>query len=123
VATQTVELPAGPLPNFGHSMEPHLRKLGMPTRLNKGVIELDRHFTVCKEGATLTPEQAKILVRTAFFLTPRDRVVPCAVRSLTDRHVLILSIFVCAETSGDQDVTVQHGAQVRLEEDKRFCGG
>jgi mRNA turnover protein 4 len=61
VATQTVELPAGPLPNFGHSMEPHLRKLGMPTRLNKGVIELDRHFTVCKEGATLTPEQAKIL--------------------------------------------------------------
>jgi len=61
VATETVELPAGPLPNFAHSMEPHLRKLGMPTRLNKGVIELDRNFTVCKEGATLTPEQAKIL--------------------------------------------------------------
>lgn len=52
----------GPLPNFAHSMEPHLRKLGMPTRLNKGVIELDRNYVVCREGVVLTPEQAKILV-------------------------------------------------------------
>jgi len=65
VATETVELPAGPLPQFAHSIEPHLRKLGLPTRLNKGVIELDRNHTVCKKGATLTPEQAKILVRSA----------------------------------------------------------
>ena len=30
VATETLELEEGPLPQFSHSMEPHLRKLGLP---------------------------------------------------------------------------------------------
>ncbi|XP_063702394.1 mRNA turnover protein 4 homolog [Culicoides brevitarsis] len=61
-ATETVLLPAGPLPEFSHAMEPHLRTvLGMPTKLEKGIVTLYKEFLVCKEGQVLTPEQAKIL--------------------------------------------------------------
>ncbi|CAL8089355.1 unnamed protein product [Orchesella dallaii] len=60
-ATKTVVLPEGPLEQFAHSLEPHLRSLGMPTALKKGVVTLIRDYTVCKKGKVLTPEQAKIL--------------------------------------------------------------
>lgn len=36
VALREVCLPEGPLTQFPHSMEPQLRKLGLPTVLNKG---------------------------------------------------------------------------------------
>jgi hypothetical protein len=62
VATETVVLDAGPLEDFAHSMEPHLRKLGMPSALNKGVITLLKDYEVCREGVPLTSEQASILV-------------------------------------------------------------
>lgn len=61
VATETVVLPEGPLEEFAHSMEPHLRSLGMPTKLQKGIITLYSDYTVCEEGKVLTPEQARIL--------------------------------------------------------------
>jgi len=61
VATETLELEEGPLPQFSHSMEPHLRKLGLPVHLVKGVVSLFSPFTVCREGETLTSEQANIL--------------------------------------------------------------
>lgn len=60
-ATETVELPAGALHQFPHNMEPYLRKLGMPTRLNNGTVTLLALHTVCEEGDTLTSDQAKIL--------------------------------------------------------------
>jgi len=60
-ATHTVELEEGPLEQFAHSLEPHLRSLGMPTSLKKGVVTLIKNYTVCKEGQILTPEQARIL--------------------------------------------------------------
>ncbi|GAQ80129.1 60S acidic P0 family protein [Klebsormidium nitens] len=60
-ATKTVELPEGPLEMFTHDQEPFLRKQGMPTKLNRGVVELVSDFTVCKEGAPLAPEAARIL--------------------------------------------------------------
>lgn len=62
VSTMNVVLPEGPMPEFPHSIEPHLRQLGMPTALQKGVVTLVKEFEVCKEGQTLTPEQARILV-------------------------------------------------------------
>lgn len=67
-AIQTVILEPGPLNDFSHAMEPQLRKLGLPTKLNRGVITLVEEYCVCKKGTTLTPEQAQILVRIDFLL-------------------------------------------------------
>jgi len=61
LATETVTLPPGPLPQFPHSIEPHLRQLGMPTSLQRGVVTLLSEFTVCKANQALKPEQARIL--------------------------------------------------------------
>ncbi|XP_014287668.1 mRNA turnover protein 4 homolog [Halyomorpha halys] len=61
IATKTVTLPEGPLPDFSHSMEPQLRQLGLPTSLQRGVVTLTQEHPVCKEGKPLTPEQARIL--------------------------------------------------------------
>ncbi|KAE8750052.1 hypothetical protein FOCC_FOCC003176 [Frankliniella occidentalis] len=61
VSTEEIILPEGPLPDFAHSLEPHLRQLGMPTSLQKGVITLVKDYTVCKKGTVLTPDQARIL--------------------------------------------------------------
>ena len=60
-ATHEVKLPAGPLPQFQHTMEPQLRVLGMPTAMEKGVVTLITEFEVCKQDAVLTPEQCQIL--------------------------------------------------------------
>ncbi|XP_078414162.1 mRNA turnover protein 4 homolog [Cetorhinus maximus] len=60
-ATMAVTLDAGPLPQFIHSLEPQLRQLGLPTTLKKGVVTLLSDYEVCKEGASLTPEQARLL--------------------------------------------------------------
>lgn len=35
----------------------------MPTALVRGVVTLTKDFTVCRKGAVLSPEQARILVR------------------------------------------------------------
>jgi mRNA turnover protein 4 len=59
--TLIILLLPGPLQDFSHAIEPHLRKLGMPTKLDRGVVTLFSDFTVCKKGNVLTPEQAKIL--------------------------------------------------------------
>uniref|UniRef100_U5EXG8 Ribosome assembly factor mrt4 n=1 Tax=Corethrella appendiculata TaxID=1370023 RepID=U5EXG8_9DIPT len=60
-ATKTVSLPAGPLEEFSHAIEPHLRSLGMPTKLERGIVTLYSDFTVCERNKVLTPEQARIL--------------------------------------------------------------
>lgn len=60
-ATQTVKLKPGPLENFSHAIEPHLRSLGMPTKLDRGIVTLYKDFTVCEKNKLLTPEQARIL--------------------------------------------------------------
>jgi mRNA turnover protein 4 len=66
-ATETVVLEEGPLTQFAHNIEPHLRSLGMPTQLKKGVVTLLQEFEVCKKGKPLTPNQANILVRSPVY--------------------------------------------------------
>ncbi|KAK2589139.1 hypothetical protein KPH14_001959 [Odynerus spinipes] len=61
VPTESIVLPEGPMPEFPHSIEPHLRQLGMPTALQKGVVTLVKKHKVCKKKQPLTPEQARIL--------------------------------------------------------------
>ena len=60
-ATETVVVPAGPLPQFDFSMEQQLRKLGLPTRLNKSVVEMLADHVVCVKGQPLTADQGRIL--------------------------------------------------------------
>lgn len=73
IATRSFTIPAGTLYSRGgdvdrsedvpiaHSMEPNLRNLGVPTRLVKGKVELDKEFEVCKEGETLGSGQTTLL--------------------------------------------------------------
>ena len=72
-ATRSFTIPAGtvysragevaeeddvPLP---HGIEPELRKLGVPSRLVKGRVELDNDYEVCKEGEMLGSQQTTLL--------------------------------------------------------------
>jgi mRNA turnover protein 4 len=61
VAVRTVAFAEGALPQFAHTMDPYLRKLGMPCVLKRGVITLERAYTVCTAGDVLTPDQAQLL--------------------------------------------------------------
>ena len=63
IATKSVVLEAGEnaFKGFSFAMEPHLRKLGLPTKLARQKIHLLKDVTVAEEGKALTPEQCKIL--------------------------------------------------------------
>ncbi|XP_058121036.1 mRNA turnover protein 4 homolog [Anopheles ziemanni] len=82
-ATETVELKEGPLEEFSHAIEPHLRSLGLPTKLNRGVVTLYKDYTVCVKGKVLTPEQARILKLIGKPIAKFKLVINCA---LTKKH-------------------------------------
>jgi hypothetical protein len=42
-------------------MEPQLRKLGLSTRMERGVPTIDVEHTVCREGETLNSEQVRAI--------------------------------------------------------------
>lgn len=72
-ATQTFTVPAGIVHSTGgmvpaeeddplpHSLEPELRRWGMPTRLDKGKVKLDEDYEVCREGQVLDSRQTALL--------------------------------------------------------------
>eukprot|EP00039_Didymoeca_costata_P019806 m.339001 g.339001 ORF g.339001 m.339001 type:complete len:219 (+) comp18628_c0_seq1:164-820(+) len=60
-AKETISLKEGPLAQFSHAIEPHLRKLGLPTTLKRGVVTMLKDHTVCTKGEILKPEQANLL--------------------------------------------------------------
>ena len=49
------------LEGYGHSLEPHFRQLGLPTKLNFQKIELLSDVFVCRDGQELSVEQCKLL--------------------------------------------------------------
>lgn len=61
--TGNYKLAAGTLPadRCPHPMEPLLRKVGLPTKLVQGKVELLNDVNVAVKGDTLTPEQCKIM--------------------------------------------------------------
>ena len=59
-ATKEFVLPAWPI-FHPVSMEPMLRKLGLPTRVTDSQVVLAKDAIVCKKDEVLSPEQAKIL--------------------------------------------------------------
>ncbi|KAI1006320.1 hypothetical protein K3495_g1902 [Podosphaera aphanis] len=73
VATRDFIVPAGVVMSLGgeipaeddvimlHSMEPELRKLGMPTSLEKGKITLQNEYVVCKKDQMLDSRQTRLL--------------------------------------------------------------
>ncbi|KAH9841814.1 mRNA turnover protein 4-like protein [Rhodofomes roseus] len=68
-ASATFTLPVGPVMQqhstppepFPHNEEQQLRKLGLRTRMVRGLPTLDAPHTVCEKGRALTPEQAQLL--------------------------------------------------------------
>ena len=46
---------------MSHSLEPELRKLNVPTTLNKGKITLESPYSVCNEGDVLDSRQTRLL--------------------------------------------------------------
>ena len=44
-----------------HNEEPQLRKLGLTTRMNRGIPTLDVPHKICEQGKRLTPEQSQLL--------------------------------------------------------------
>lgn len=63
VPSNTITIHEGPLPSeFIHSMEPMLRKLGMPVLLKKGVIVVLSDYKICRANKPITPEQSRLLV-------------------------------------------------------------
>jgi mRNA turnover protein 4 len=102
-AVKTVELEEGPLDQFAHSLEPHLRSLGLPTSLKKGVVTLIKEHTVCKKGQILTPDQARILklleIKMAEF-----RVIVDSVWTKPDNFKLLLKLdMIEDENDGDDE--------------------
>jgi mRNA turnover protein 4 len=57
------EVPAEHDVGLAHTLEPELRKLGVPTRLLKGeiVLENTEGYPVCREGQTLDARQTRLL--------------------------------------------------------------
>lgn len=63
VASETIRLPRGTeaLSSLAHSIEPYLRKLGMPTILKEGKIQLLGEYEVCTKDKAITQDQAQVL--------------------------------------------------------------
>eukprot|EP01029_Cantina_marsupialis_P027831 TRINITY_DN774065_c0_g1_i1.p1 TRINITY_DN774065_c0_g1~~TRINITY_DN774065_c0_g1_i1.p1 ORF type:complete len:216 (+),score=58.38 TRINITY_DN774065_c0_g1_i1:42-689(+) len=58
--SEAITVPAGDL-DMIHTMVEPLRKLGLPVKLDNGVVKVERDHVVCREGDVLKPEQAQLL--------------------------------------------------------------
>merc|ERR1712212_1102413 len=62
LSTVTVLIKAGPLPQFSHAIEAHLReRLKFPTMLRDGVVELLQDVFLAKDNVRITADQSRLL--------------------------------------------------------------
>jgi mRNA turnover protein 4 len=61
IPAASVVVPAGRLEDMPHTMHETLVKLGMPVRLERGVIVLPTDHTIAEAGKPITPEQGRLL--------------------------------------------------------------
>lgn len=101
-ATETVTIEEGPQDEFCHSIEPHIRKLGLPSKLDKGIVVLYKDYTVCKKGQILSPEQAKILKLIAKPIATFRLTMKCMWNKKTGFEIL-------ASGDDDEDTAVDSG--------------
>ena len=122
IAPRSFTLPPGPLYSrggeipieedvpLGHGVEPNLRKLGVPTRLERGKVVLEREFVVCKEGECLGSGQTTLLkmfgVAVAEFRVE--------VRAWLDREEGVVE---AVEGGGERMDVVEAEAEVEVEDD------
>jgi len=112
-ATETVVLQEGPLEQFPHSMEPHLRSLGLPTALKRGIVTLIKDYTVCEKDQVLNPEQAKILKLLTIPMS-EFRLVLDSVWSKPDLFKVLISPeseAIIGEEDDDGDMSVDDDAE------------
>ena len=70
-ASQTVVIPAGPLPTMPFTQVDTLNSLGMATSLQRGIVVSAGDHTVCEEGQVLSPEASRLLVCEIEAMSPR----------------------------------------------------
>ena len=63
VATREIVIPGGALEadKFPHSMHGQFTRLGLPVKLERGIIHVREDTKICSKGVPLTPESAQLL--------------------------------------------------------------
>lgn len=61
IASAAVSVEKGVLEGVDVGRESDLRRIGMPVKVDKGKVLLERDLKICEKGETLSPEQAKML--------------------------------------------------------------
>lgn len=63
IATETISLPRGfdALAHLPHSIETHVRSLGLPTKLHDGRLQLLADYTVVQKDKEISADQAQVL--------------------------------------------------------------
>ncbi|KAG8530377.1 uncharacterized protein KY384_004879 [Bacidia gigantensis] len=104
---------------LAHSIEPTLRKLGVPTRLIKGKVALESEFEVCREGEVLGSGQTSLLkifgVAMAEF---RVQIVACYNRE----NESVEAFARHPDEDADIDEEMEDGANIELDEFVGFEG-
>lgn len=112
VATHKVVLKQGPIPSFGHSIEPQLKQLGLATTLNRGVVTLLKDHTVCNKGDVLNPEQARILKLFDHKMAKFQVKVDC-VWTKSKNHFKLLKSKKDRKPTSDTEVVIIEGAELK----------
>lgn len=70
-------------------MEPELRRLGMPTKLDNEVIQVTEDYTICKAGDTISGAQAQLLRHFGYQLSHFE-IEPVCAWIAEDKDILLL---------------------------------